>query len=61
MQAQVTVYPSIAGVFPPASFWNTSDSFNYIRQVQAQGSSCGLCECPARSYIKHFPDTVRAK
>lgn len=61
MQAQVTVYPSIAGGFPPASFWNTRDSFKYMRQVQAQGTPCGLCECPASSYAKHFPDTVRAK
>lgn len=59
MQARVTVYPATAGGFPPASFWFAGDSFRYIREMQDHGVRCGLCECPASSYSKHFPDTVR--
>lgn len=58
---RVTVYPSISGGFPPATFWVPGESYRYIREMQIQGAPCGLCECPAGSYDKHFPDTVRAK
>ncbi len=55
----VTVYPSTAGGFPPASFWDSADSLDYIRHVQEDGAPCGLCECPADSYEQHFRVTVR--
>lgn len=58
-QAQVTVYPAIAGSFPPASFWLAGAAYRYMRDMQDQGATCGLCECPASSFAKHFPGTVR--
>lgn len=59
MTSKVTVYPSIAGSFPPASFWIVGESYRYMRQMQNDGLACGLCECPAHSYFVHLPDTVR--
>lgn len=58
MNGRVTVYPSVAGAFPAASFWIAGESFRYMRQVQDSGVVCGLCECPAHSFFKHLPDTV---
>ena len=58
-QYKVTVYPSVAGVFPPASFWIAGESYRYMRELQNQVVACGLCECPADSYFKHLPDTFR--
>lgn len=55
----VTVYPSTAGGFPPASFVEQFDGHMYIRDMQNDGAPCGLCMCPATSYDKHFPDTLR--
>lgn len=55
---RTTVYPSIAGGFPPASFTDYAAQFDYVRQVQEQ-SLCGICICPAGSYAMHYPDTFR--
>lgn len=53
-----TVYPSIAGAFPPASFLTFGDAFAYMRTLQA--APCGICSCPAKSYLStHYPDTLR--
>ena len=53
-----TVYPSIAGAFPAASFPVLVDSLNYVRAMALQGL-CGVCSCPASSDQIHYPDTVR--
>lgn len=51
-EMKVTVFPAIAGGFPPASFWTTWDSLSYIRDMQDHGAPCGLCACPASSYYR---------
>ena len=54
-----TVYPTTAGGFPPASFREQFDAHMYIRQMQIEGTPCGLAMCPASSYDKLYPDTTR--
>lgn len=54
-----TIYPTTAGGFPPASFREQFDAHLYLRQMQIEGSPCGLAMCPASSYSKLYPDTVR--
>jgi hypothetical protein len=59
VQTPVTVYPAVADGSPPASFWIAGESYRYMRAIQIEGASCGLCECPAESYAKHYLDTIR--
>lgn len=54
----VTVYPSRAGGFPAASFWSIVDAIQYQRSVSSTDTPCGICECPASSYWRHYPDTL---
>lgn len=56
---RVTIYPSKAGGFPPASFWDVAEAMRYMRQMQDNGAACGLCLCPAASYPMHYDETLK--
>lgn len=54
-----TVYPTRAGAFPPATFFRLRHAIDYGRDSSRYyGTGCGTC--PALSYAKHYPDTVRS-
>lgn len=55
---ETTVYPSLAGGFPPASFLTFADALGYVRTLQGYRLACGICTCPAASYAMHYRDTL---
>jgi hypothetical protein len=55
-----TVYPSRAGAFPPATFFDAASELAYIHHVQAQyRGTFGICVCPSASFWVHQPDVAQ--
>nr|QOQ33403.1 hypothetical protein [Pseudomonas syringae pv. actinidiae] len=59
-----TVFPSVPGGFPPATFFAMEDALKYARHMQDLPGKFGICFCPPTSYSMHTtrtpsPDTSR--
>lgn len=52
MQKQ-TVYPSVRGAFPAASFLTLQDALRYSALMQGVPGTFGICMCPPASFAKH--------
>ena len=51
-----TVFPSPAGGFPAATFFSLNDAISYGMSF---APAVGVHVCPALSFGKHYPNTVR--
>jgi hypothetical protein len=52
-----TAYPAVPGGFPPVTFFALNDAITYAMSFSPKH---GACICPALSFRKHYPDTVRS-
>lgn len=52
-----TVYPAKAWAFPPVSFRSVAEALDHISKIQLD-APCGICTCPASSFVCHYHDTL---
>lgn len=48
-----TVFPSVPGAFPAASFLGMDDALRYGRLMQDLPGTFGICFCPPASFALH--------
>jgi hypothetical protein len=51
-----TVYPTRAGAFPPATFFDGADAAAYSSAMAGRKIEGGICTCPAYGFDRHQRD-----